>query len=178
MERSAKLIILDSIAYITRVEFDSAATIQRQNLLSKIASTLKNIAECYKLPVLISNQITTVIHKTPINPQFIQNPIVSAAEPTEDMEIEKKEPEKSQIVPSLGIIWSHSINTRLVMDFVGEQLAVRRITVAKSPIAPVISLLYTINGIFFDTNYLCFVLSSRLLLLQKLELFWTLAKVV
>ena len=73
VERNVRMIVLDSIASIARVDFDSNATSQRQNLLARIASVLKQLAETFRIPVVVVNQITTATGKTPVVGQHIAN---------------------------------------------------------------------------------------------------------
>ena len=54
------------------------------------------------------------------------------------------------MAPALGHYWAHSVNTRLVLEFGGDakpqpQGHLRKLTVAKSPSAPVVSFYYQIG---------------------------------
>ncbi len=49
----------------------------------------------------------------------------------------------SFVTPALGTLWAHCVNNRIVMEYYGTQ---RRITIAKSPVSPVISFTYRITG--------------------------------
>ena len=53
--------------------------------------------------------------------------------------------ERSYTTAALGVLWAHSVNTRLVLDFTAESPGTRRLTVAKSPTAPVVSFAYCIK---------------------------------
>ena len=49
----------------------------------------------------------------------------------------------SFVTPALGTLWAHCVNTRLVLESFGQY---RRMTIAKSPVSPVVSFLYTITS--------------------------------
>ena len=59
IEHGAKLIIVDSIAALARRDFDRSAIQQRQEQLSTFASKLKYLAENFKIPIIVTNQVTT-----------------------------------------------------------------------------------------------------------------------
>lgn len=114
-----KFIVIDSIAALVRKDFDLSSIPLRQSKLANVASQLKRLAEAFQIPVLIVNQVTTQFNEG--------NGFVTAA---------------------LGTAWSHSVNTRLVLeptsgkdDFeivANDDSSLRRLTIAKSPIAPVV----------------------------------------
>jgi len=113
IEKQAKMVIVDSIASVARKESDA---IKRSDLLSKEASILKYLAESFEIPVVVTNQVTS---------RF------------------EKDLKKFVVTPALGIVWSHSVNTRLVLEYFGDLN--RRITVAKSPVSRVVSVRYVVN---------------------------------
>eukprot|EP01122_Echinamoeba_exundans_P002714 TRINITY_DN12684_c0_g1_i1.p1 TRINITY_DN12684_c0_g1~~TRINITY_DN12684_c0_g1_i1.p1 ORF type:complete len:368 (+),score=83.63 TRINITY_DN12684_c0_g1_i1:102-1205(+) len=119
-----KLIVVDSIAALVRKDFDLTSIALRQGKLSSIASQLKRLAEAFQIPIVIVNQVTT---------QFVDGP----------------GSDRSFVTAALGTSWSHSVNTRLVIepttgknDFGLKQqlqdISLRRLTLAKSPTAPVV----------------------------------------
>lgn len=129
ISRNIKLVIVDSIASIVRKEFDSSAIYQRQQLLSKEASLLKYIAETFHIPVVLTNQVTTVT--TSVND--IENTTLR------------------YVTAALGTLWSHCVNTRLVLEknVKGFGERVYRMVIAKSPVSPVVLFPFTIatNGL-------------------------------
>ncbi|XP_028996724.1 DNA repair protein RAD51 homolog 2 [Betta splendens] len=115
----AGLIILDSVASVVRKEFDTklpGILMQRSSLLSHEASVLKYLAHQFNIPVVLTNQITT--HSGDGGSAGF-------------------------VTAALGNTWSHSINTRLVLQYVTPQQ--RQILIAKSPVAPYAVLNYTIQ---------------------------------
>jgi RAD51-like protein 1 len=57
IEKNVKLIVVDSIASLVRKEFDSNSVATRQGLLSKIGAILKQYAESFHIPVVITNHV-------------------------------------------------------------------------------------------------------------------------
>ena len=47
----------------------------------------------------------------------------------------------SYVSPALGMVWAHSVNNRIVLETRGSQ---RYMTIAKSPVSPVVSFPYVI----------------------------------
>ncbi|KAJ3606298.1 hypothetical protein NHX12_025819 [Muraenolepis orangiensis] len=95
----------------------------RSNLLSHQASVLKYLAHRFNIPVVLTNQITTHLGNTGSEaPGQADSGFVTAA---------------------LGNTWSHTVNTRLIVQYGdGRQ---RQIVIAKSPVAPYAVLNYTIQ---------------------------------
>lgn len=124
----AGLIILDSVASVVRKEFDTTLPgnlMHRSDLLGHKASTLKYLAHQFNLPVVLTNQITTHL----------------GGHGSEDAGF---------VTAALGNTWSHSVNTRLILQYVDSHQ--RQILIAKSPVAPFAVLNYTIEkqGICLD----------------------------
>lgn len=122
----AGLVILDSVASVVRKEFDTTLPgnlATRANLLSEEASTLKYLAHQFNIPVVLTNQITTHFgHGGSDTPGEEGSGLVTAA---------------------LGNTWSHTVNTRLIVQYVDARQ--RQIVIAKSPVAPYAVLNYTIQ---------------------------------
>ncbi|XP_077995121.1 DNA repair protein RAD51 homolog 2-like [Glandiceps talaboti] len=131
--QNVKLIIIDSIASLVRKEFDSGIEgnfIHRSNILSKQATLLKNHAQAFNIPVVVTNQITTRLRSA-----------VQQNKPRKTyVDVEETE---SYVTAALGDSWTHSVNTRLILQFAGDLK--RQIIVAKSPVAPVASISYVIE---------------------------------
>ncbi|XP_061610073.1 DNA repair protein RAD51 homolog 2 isoform X3 [Phyllopteryx taeniolatus] len=131
----AGLIILDSIASVVRKEFDTTLPgnlIHRSKLLGQQATTLKYLAHQFNIPVVLTNQITTQIGHQGSGPLT--------------------EGDSGIVTAALGNTWSHSVNTRFIVQYVdGLQ---RQLLVAKSPVAPFAVLNYTIQkeGICMNGN--------------------------
>ncbi|XP_070782162.1 DNA repair protein RAD51 homolog 2 [Enoplosus armatus] len=131
----AGLVILDSVASVVRKEFDTMLPgnlIHRSNLLGHEATTLKYLAHQFNIPVVLTNQITTHVGNrgSPLSAEV----------------------DSGFVTASLGNTWSHSVNTRLIVQFANAYQ--RQILIAKSPVAPFAVLNYTIQkqGIHIDGN--------------------------
>lgn len=123
----AGLLILDSVASVVRKEFDTTLPsnlIHRSNLLGHEATTLKYLAHQFNIPVVLTNQITTHVGAQ----------------------------DSGFVTAALGNTWSHSVNTRFIVQYVDAHQ--RQILIAKSPVAPFAVLNYTIQkqGICIDGN--------------------------
>lgn len=137
IQKKIKCIIVDSIASLVRKEFNSSAFLQRNDLLMKEATILKYLAETFSIPVIVTNQVTTA----------------------------RNAQEESVLQAALGNTWSHSVNTRLIIEYKntssngakeeGPSLPTsatswsrRRIIIAKSPVAPssAVDVAITISG--------------------------------
>lgn len=164
IERHARLIVLDSIASVARLDFDATKTAARQDLLARIASMLKFAAERFHVPVLVSNQVTSAVRHTPVTlphtPSVQHTSGVSSGGGGGG----------TFLTPALGVIWSHSINTRLALDFPPNALKLehRRLTLAKSSMSPVLTMLYSIESMivtwfffFFFLLILCISIRTR-----------------
>ncbi|XP_063999849.1 DNA repair protein RAD51 homolog 2 isoform X2 [Pogoniulus pusillus] len=144
ISKKVKLIIIDSVASVVRKEFDTKLQgnlAERSNFLARGASVLKYLAEEFSIPVILTNQITTSLS----NGLAIQADLVS---PADDLSLsegasgsEKKE--YGCVTAALGNTWSHSVNTRLVLQY--HDLLTRQLLVAKSPVAPFSAFPYTIE---------------------------------
>ncbi|XP_061756414.1 DNA repair protein RAD51 homolog 2 isoform X3 [Nerophis ophidion] len=131
----AGLIILDSVASVVRKEFDTTLPgnlIHRSNMLGKEATTLKYLAHQFNIPVVLTNQITTHIGHQDSHPAA--------------------EKDSGFVTTALGNTWSHSINTRFIVQYMAG--CQRQLLVAKSPVAPFAVLNYVIQkeGIFIVEN--------------------------
>lgn len=59
IEGGAKLVIIDSIAALARLDFSRDQIVERQNALGQLAAKLKRLAEAFRIPILVTNQVTT-----------------------------------------------------------------------------------------------------------------------
>ncbi|XP_039389670.1 DNA repair protein RAD51 homolog 2 isoform X10 [Mauremys reevesii] len=94
--------------------------------------------------VILTNQITTRLS----NGLDIQADLVSPADDLSLSEVSgasgSKEREPGYVTAALGNTWSHSVNTRLILQY--HDLHTRQVLVAKSPIAPFSAFFYTIEN--------------------------------
>lgn len=100
-ERNVGLVVLDSVAMLMRLEYDTRQVAARQQNLAEQASLLKQAAERFHLPVVVTNQIT--------------GGSSGDAQGAGD-----------QQRAALGVVWAHAVNTRLILD---QQDRVRRVRV-------------------------------------------------
>ncbi|XP_027747531.1 DNA repair protein RAD51 homolog 2-like isoform X3 [Empidonax traillii] len=91
--------------------------------------------------VILTNQITTSLSSGPA----IQADLVSPADDlslSEGASISGKR-DSGCVTAALGNTWSHSVNTRLILQY--HDLPKRQLLIAKSPVAPFSAFFYTIE---------------------------------
>ncbi|XP_071370947.1 DNA repair protein RAD51 homolog 2 isoform X3 [Centroberyx affinis] len=99
----AGLVVLDSVASVVRKEFDTTLPgnlMHRSSLLGQEAATLKYLAHEFRIPVVLTNQITTHVGDRGSVPSG--------------------EVDSGFVTAALGNTWSHSVNTRLIVQYVDE----------------------------------------------------------
>eukprot|EP00501_MAST-03F_sp_TOSAG23-6_P000193 GSMAST32.ASY1.ANO1.196.1 assembled CDS len=92
IEKSIKLIILDSVAFLARKDFLHGQLVKRQLMLGALASRLKYLAEMFHIPVIVTNQVFSDGNN--------KNSFEMAG---------------MTHIPALGNTWSHCVNTRLFL---------------------------------------------------------------
>ncbi|XP_033632282.1 DNA repair protein RAD51 homolog 2-like [Asterias rubens] len=106
--------------------------------------------------VIVTNQVTTWIGAQRAS---LQDPAVDkgSAGTVDDCRGDGG----SYVMAALGNTWSHSVNTRLILQYLDESR--REVLVAKSPIAPFVSLVYTIQdkGIQLEVVLITLQLGTR-----------------
>nr|XP_033808986.1 DNA repair protein RAD51 homolog 2 isoform X2 [Geotrypetes seraphini] len=144
ISKKVKLVIVDSVASVVRKEFDTQLQgnlTKRSNLLAREASLLKYLAEEFSIPVILTNQITTRLSRNA--------PRIDLVSPADDLSLSEaseteEEGVRGYVTAALGNTWSHSVNTRLILQYHGAHG--RQIIVAKSPLAPFSVFSYTIQN--------------------------------
>ncbi|XP_067680532.1 DNA repair protein RAD51 homolog 2-like isoform X2 [Haliotis asinina] len=134
--KKVKLIVVDSIASLVRKEFSTTVgrnLTDRTNFLSQEAAILKYVAEVFSIPVVVTNQITTRYGRS--------DAVVDSELDGSSSLIE--EGDRSFVTAALGNTWSHSVNTRLILQYL--EAGRRQVLVAKSPVAPFTSFIYTVQ---------------------------------
>ncbi|XP_041353756.1 DNA repair protein RAD51 homolog 2-like [Gigantopelta aegis] len=135
ISKRIKLVIIDSIASLVRKEFSTTLgqnLANRTNFLSQEAAILKYTAEVFSIPIVVTNQITTRFGP--------QNRGTAGQCETSEQSLAG---DGSYVTVALGNTWSHSVNTRLILQYLdGEK---RQVMVAKSPISPFTAFIYTIQ---------------------------------
>ncbi|XP_072819382.1 DNA repair protein RAD51 homolog 2 isoform X1 [Vicugna pacos] len=139
ISKGVKLVIIDSVASVVRKEFDTQLQgnlRERNKFLAREAASLKYLAEEFSIPVILTNQITT----------HLSGALASQADlvsPADDLSPSKDTSGSSCVTAALGNTWSHCVNTRLILQDLGSER--RQILIAKSPVAPFTTLVYTIE---------------------------------
>ncbi|CAK6431974.1 unnamed protein product [Pipistrellus nathusii] len=139
ISKGVKLVIIDSVASVVRKEFDTQLQDnmrERNKFLAREAASLKYLAEEFSIPVILTNQITT----------HLSGALASQADlvsPADDLPLSEGPSGSSCVTAALGNTWSHSVNTRLIFQILGSER--RQILIAKSPLAPFASFVYTIE---------------------------------
>ncbi|XP_036887581.1 DNA repair protein RAD51 homolog 2 isoform X2 [Sturnira hondurensis] len=139
ISKGVKLVIIDSVASVVRKEFDTQLQgnmRERNKFLAREAASLKYLAEEFSIPVILTNQITTHLSRA----RASQADLVS---PADDLSLSEGASGPSCVTAALGNTWSHSVNTRLIFQHLGSER--RQILIAKSPLAPFTSFVYTIR---------------------------------
>lgn len=95
IEQGIRLVVLDSAAALARKEFGRETLAERQRLLGRQAAMLKQLAEDFAIPVIVTNQMTT--YRTGVAPGT-------------------GEGSNEQLAAALGNTWAHSVNTRLELS--------------------------------------------------------------
>ncbi|XP_062909017.1 DNA repair protein RAD51 homolog 2 isoform X1 [Mobula hypostoma] len=143
--KGVKLIVVDSVASVIRKEFDTQLQgnlSERSNLLLSEAAMLKYLAEEFSIPVILTNQITTRIGQRQAA-NFRPGSVVDDLLSSEGCGV-SPDGETGYATAALGNTWSHSVNTRLIMQYLDYHS--RQIIVAKSPLAPFAMFDFTIQN--------------------------------
>ncbi|XP_019625719.1 PREDICTED: DNA repair protein RAD51 homolog 2-like isoform X2 [Branchiostoma belcheri] len=142
IEKRVRLVVLDSVASVVRKEFDNSLRgnlAQRVKLLAKEAALLKYLAESLNIPIIVTNQITTRFKASWEGPHVLSGDIDAGNGAGASAAVDG-----GYVTAALGNTWSHSVNTRLIVQYLDDKY--REVMVAKSPIAPFSSFVYTIQS--------------------------------
>jgi RAD51-like protein 2 len=116
-----KLIVLDSVAFHFRAEFEDMSS--RQRLLQSLAQDLLAMAEQNDLAVVLINQVTTKIG----GGAAANGPFGTGG---------------AQLIAALGESWAHVCTTRITLHWLGEQRCAR---IIKSPSQPDATVQYEVS---------------------------------
>ncbi|XP_076978929.1 DNA repair protein RAD51 homolog 2 isoform X2 [Tamandua tetradactyla] len=139
ISKGVKLVIIDSVASVVRKEFDiqlQGNLKERNKFLAREAASLKYLADEFSIAVILTNQITT----------HLSGALASQADlvsPADDLSLSEGTSGSSCVKAALGNTWSHSVTTRLILQYLDSER--RQILIAKSPLAPFTSFVYTIK---------------------------------
>ncbi|XP_075469615.1 DNA repair protein RAD51 homolog 2-like isoform X1 [Ascaphus truei] len=91
------------------------------------------------MEVILTNQITTRLRRG-------YPPVADPVSPDDDLSVSEASEvgDRECVTPALGNTWTHSVNTRLIIEYLDSQR--RQIIVAKSPVAPFAGFVYTIQA--------------------------------
>ncbi|XP_066489445.1 DNA repair protein RAD51 homolog 2 isoform X2 [Tiliqua scincoides] len=120
ISKNVKLIVIDSVASVVRKEFDTKLQgnlMERSNLLTREALILKFLAEEFSIPVILTNQITTWLN----DGLAVRADPLSPADDLSLSEGSYGDGESSYVTAALGNTWSHSVNTRLILQYLDSK---------------------------------------------------------
>ncbi|KAL2239786.1 UNVERIFIED_CONTAM: DNA repair protein RAD51, partial [Sesamum indicum] len=133
LQHNVKLLIIDSMAALASGEYGLAPP--KHHPLGWHISFIKSLAECYRIPVVVTNQVRSQSRDEASRYLFQEQ---SRAETIEDP------PNfNSHLVAALGIHWAHAVTIRLVLEFRSGQ---RVIKIAKSSISPSMGFCFNITS--------------------------------
>ena len=134
IDHKVSFIIIDSIASLARADNHSSIP-DRQRMLGQQAAQLKYLTETFSIPVLVVNQVTTMINTTTTTSGG-----------------------GGKLTAALGPAWAHAVNTRLVVESVRSTAAttmvdndddrfntVRILRIVKSPASPAMAMAYQVT---------------------------------
>lgn len=106
-----KLIVIDSVAALFRSDFDNTAhdLACRTSCFFRLSSTLKILARQFDLAVLLTNQVVDYIPPDVLPNSNSLHGMLSASFPPLLSSCR-------QVVPALGLSWTHCVNTRLFLS--------------------------------------------------------------
>ncbi|GMH35436.1 hypothetical protein BSKO_03304 [Bryopsis sp. KO-2023] len=117
VEQRAGLVVLDSVAALVSGKYSRDELIDRQDMIGQQATKLKAIAEKFKIPILVTNQVMASFR-------------------------EEGASDEAAVTAALGTKWAHAINTRLALEGSDEN---RLIKISKSPNCPHIAVAFEIG---------------------------------
>ena len=130
IEHSVRLVVVDSIAFLVR---SGEGTLhERHELLGEQASRLKTLAEAFRIPVIVTNQVTTRTERGGRG----------FAEAGDGLEPPGAQVE-AQLAASLGTKWAHDVNLRLSLET--AETGQRYLSITKSSAAPALSFPFDIG---------------------------------
>ncbi|GAX80377.1 hypothetical protein CEUSTIGMA_g7816.t1 [Chlamydomonas eustigma] len=157
MQHRVGLVVLDSIAALVRSDLSGVSVtstsvasrshmgdgrvlndslgdssiVARQEVIGQVASRLKYLAESFKIPVVVTNQVTTRFSDATTAHGFQQQQQLPSTM------------DQGHLTAALGTKWAHCVNVRLVLDRLAER---RFMKVAKSPSSDNIACEYKITA--------------------------------
>ncbi|KAK2952617.1 putative DNA repair protein RAD51 [Blattamonas nauphoetae] len=163
IEKKIRIVVIDSIAAIVNQSFPSGTSlIDRQHMLSSTTAQLKRAAELFGLAVVITNTAFSSSSHSP-TPSLHQDSSLFLPSSTLSLPMPPPSPFTfpSTLSPRLGLLWHHSVNTRLVLvnslpgtisnirdrsDDNNEPLNVKLLAITKSPVTAPLAVLVQVDG--------------------------------
>jgi len=131
-EREIGVVIFDSVAALGRTASKkSQDLIKRQTELSQLAVRLKMLAETYKIPILVTNQVVSSHNSSALSKShnsLRSSDVFQSLEQHKDSEV--------KLHAALGSNWAHSVNVRIMFEMERDDAILRRARLVKSPISP------------------------------------------
>lgn len=101
--QNVKLVVIDSIAALLRVEFSADQSIERAEHMFSLAAQLKFISHTFNCIVFVTNQVTDLFtDNSPPSHYLLSQSVPSQA--------------GRRVVPALGLAWANCVDTRLAMS--------------------------------------------------------------
>jgi RecA/RadA recombinase len=154
VDHDVGLVVLDSIAALTRVTGPSAGrfddrNVRQSELVARIAQRLKWIAETCDVPVLVTNQVMDARwaqdrhrggqHVMETADCFaLSDTGAAGAAPVAQL--------SSWVLPALGNTWSHCVNVRVALEITDARAGLRRARIVKAPHMAEVTMHFRIAG--------------------------------
>ena len=140
IQHHASLVLVDSIASLARTEYYGSretsgsgrhSIMDRQEMLGSVAAKLKYLAESFRIPVVVTNQVTTRMTGQVAAHSFQQ---------------QQQQPDGAggggYVTAALGTKWAHCVNLRIILERLADK---RYLKVAKSAATANVALEYLIT---------------------------------
>jgi len=95
-QKPVKLVVIDSIAALFRVEYSKEQSVERARVLSAHAHELLKLSDEFKIPIITINQVTDY---------FFDN-----------FNSTNYSSQSKFVIPALGLAWSNCVNTRIILS--------------------------------------------------------------
>ncbi|KAK4441136.1 DNA repair protein [Sesamum alatum] len=131
LQHNVKLLIIDSMAALASGEYGLGPP--KHHPLGWHISFIKSLAECYRIPVVVTNQVRSQSRDEASRYLFQEQSRAETIDPSNF---------DSHLVAALGIHWAHAVTIRLVLESRSGQ---RVIKIAKSSISPSMGFYFNIT---------------------------------
>ena len=155
VEHDVGLVVLDSIAALTRVTGPSTGrfddrNVRQSELVARIAQRLKWIAEACDVPVLVTNQVMDArgAQDRPRGGHHLMETAdcFALADATAAAGAAPAAQLSSWVLPALGNTWSHCVNVRVALEITDARAGLRRARSVKAPHMAEVAMHYRITG--------------------------------